>query len=107
MSYEAIATAIRAAAQEREPACGAHRVIAIDGPSGAGKTDLAACWRGSADTSVLHLEDLYPGWWGLDATPPVVADMLAALAAGGDASTSGWDWEGIDPVPRCASRRGR
>ncbi|MGA8851900.1 MAG: 4-amino-4-deoxy-L-arabinose transferase [Aeromicrobium sp.] len=93
MSYDAIATAVTAAARQREPVCGAGRVIAIDGPSGAGKTDLAACWHGSPDTAVLHLEDLYPGWLGLDATPPVVAEMLAAVATGRDASADGWDWE--------------
>ncbi len=97
MSFDAIAAAVTATVQQRQPACGTSRVIAIDGPSGAGKTDLAACWRDAPDTTVLHLEDLYPGWHGLEATPPVVAEMLAAVATGRDASAPGWDWEGDRP----------
>jgi|SRR5664279_3282435 len=99
MSLDAIAAAITAAAEDREPACGSSRVIAIDGPSGAGKTDLASRWRDDPRTAVLHLDDLYPGWRGLEATPPMIAGLLGAIAAGHDASTATWDWDLNRPGP--------
>lgn len=97
MSLDAVAGAVISAAAQREPACGSSRVIAIDGPSGAGKTDLANCWRDRANTSVIHLDDLYPGWHGLEATPPMVAEILGSIATGRDATATAWDWEKARP----------
>lgn len=99
MSTDAIASVITAAAEQRQPACGSSRVIAIDGPSGAGKTDLARWWEDRPGTSVLHIEDLYPGWHGLDATPPMVAELLGSIATGRQASAARWDWEHDRPGP--------
>ena len=79
-----------------------------------GKTDLAAGWRGAPRHSVLHVEDLYPGWHGLEATPPVVADLLACVATGRDATAAGWTGRAIArrhgppcPSPPDRRRRGR
>jgi para-aminobenzoate synthetase len=99
MSRAAVADAISAMTLRRQPACGTSRVVAIDGPSGSGKTDLAACWTDDPGVAVLHLEDLYPGWHGLDATPRMVADVLADLAAGRDAAAPTWDWDHGVPGP--------
>jgi uridine kinase len=76
----------------RVPACGTTTVVAVDGPSGAGKTEFAAGLATVTGADVLHLEDLYPGWEGLAATPPLVADVLAAVAVGEVGSAPRWDW---------------
>lgn len=81
----------------REPACGRTTVVAIDGPSGSGKTDFANGLAAVADADVLHLDDLYPGWNGLAATPPIVAGVLAAIAVDDVGSARRWDWHGGVP----------
>jgi hypothetical protein len=76
-------------------------VLLIDGRSGSGKTTLAAWLAPRLHARVLALEDLYPGWGGLDAAATVLADrVLPALAAGRPASWRTWDWtrDGFGPV---------
>jgi hypothetical protein len=63
------------------------RVVAVDGRSGAGKTTLArsvadAVGRHRASAVVVHLDDLYPGWDGLDPVVAVVVEHLLAPLAG-------------------------
>ncbi|MFC5679395.1 4-amino-4-deoxy-L-arabinose transferase [Aeromicrobium endophyticum] len=77
----------------RLPACGTTTVVAVDGPSGAGKTGFAGGLADATGADVLHLEDLYPGWHGLALTPPVVADVLASVAVGDTGSARRWDWQ--------------
>ena len=87
--YDDIVALIR----ERQPACGSTTVVAVDGPSGSGKTSLADQLAEVAGAAVLHLEDLYPGWHGLAATPPMVAHgILDAIAVDQVGSASRWDW---------------
>ena len=47
----------------RAPArCGTTRVVAVDGPSGAGKTDFAGALAACLPVAqLLHMDDLYPG----------------------------------------------
>ncbi len=70
------------------------RVVGVDGRSGAGKTDLAA--RLAADlpaVRVVHLDDVYPGWEGLQAgLDHVATSLLAPLAAGAAGGYRRWDW---------------
>lgn len=70
-------------------------VIAIDGRSGSGKTTLASALRDRlGDAVVVHLDDIYPGWDGLAATPPLlVAEVLAPLRRGQSASYRRFDWQ--------------
>ncbi len=84
---------------ERQPACGTTTVVALDGPSGSGKTSLADGLAEVTGADVLHLEDIYPGWHGLDATPPIVRHMLDAIAADEIGEVSTWDWEADRPGP--------
>lgn len=79
---------------------GTTRVVALDGPSGSGKTtlatDLAAALQPWLDhpTAVVHMDDLYPGWDGLeDAVPRLVEQVLRPLAAGRVARWRRYDWE--------------
>lgn len=91
---------VAASIDAREPACGRTTVVAIDGPSGAGKTDFADALAARTGADVLHLEDLYPGWHGLAATPPIVTDVLAAIAVDGVGTARRWDWQrGVPGAP--------
>ncbi len=76
----------------RQPACGTTRVLSIDGPSGAGKTSLAHAVVEASGAPVLHLEDLYRGWHGLESAPPAAADVLAAVAVDRVGHAPTWDW---------------
>jgi len=91
---EAVAAALLAIDKAR-PRCGATKVVAVDGPSGAGKTDFAGALAVRLpDAHLLHMDDLYPGWDGLD---QAVADLhdqvLAPLSRGEPAAYRRWDWE--------------
>jgi uridine kinase len=68
-------------------------VIGVDGPSGAGKSDLAARLATALDGAVLRMDDLYPGWRGLEASVPrVVTWALAPLRAGRPGRWRRYDW---------------
>jgi len=84
---------IIATLRSREPACGRTRVLAIDGPSGSGKTTFAERIAGRSGATVLHLEDLYRGWYGLESAPPAAAHVLASIATAQIGRTPRWDWE--------------
>ncbi|MGA8988687.1 4-amino-4-deoxy-L-arabinose transferase [Aeromicrobium sp.] len=95
-------------ALRRQPACGSTRVVAIDGPSGSGKTQLADQLVTTNRAAVLHLDDVYPGWHGLAATPPmIVRSVLEPLAVEEVGMIPRWDWSRhqagphmrIDPSP--------
>lgn len=88
--YDALAALL----QSRAPACGDTKVIAVDGPSGAGKTEFANALAADLGAPVLHLEDVYPGWSGLAATPGlIVKGVLEPLAVGEIGAVARWDWE--------------
>jgi len=79
--------------EKRAPACGATKVIAVDGPSGAGKTEFANALGAALGAPVFHLEDIYPGWSGLSQTPGlVVRGILEPLAVGDVGRVARWDW---------------
>jgi len=90
---EAITEALRVIGQT-QPRCGATKVVAIDGPSGAGKTGFAAALAERLPGAhVVHMDDVYPGWDGLE---QAVADLhdqiLAPIARGERAAYRRWDW---------------
>jgi uridine kinase len=67
------------------------RRVLIDGRSGSGKTELAravvAGWVGELAPQLVRLDDLYPGWDGLDAGSAAVPEIIAAHR------WQAWDWE--------------
>lgn len=91
---EAIAEALRAIGKA-QPRCGTTKVVAIDGPSGAGKTYFTAALAARLpNASVFHMDAMYAGWDGLE---QAVADLhdqiLAPIARGEQAAYRAWDWE--------------
>lgn len=81
------------------PRLGPVRLVAIDGPAGSGKTTLAeavACafvGRGR-EAVVLHLDDLYEGWSGLEGSlwPRLAAQVLDPLRRGRPGRYQRYDW---------------
>lgn len=81
------------------PRLGPVRLVAIDGPAGSGKTTLAAavaagCGAHGASVGVIHLDDLYAGWTGLDGDlwPRLSAQVLEPLRRGRDGRFQRYDW---------------
>ncbi len=77
------------------PRCGATRLVCVDGPSGSGKTVLAGRIAAALDRApVVHMDDLYPGWDGLERAVPLLHDeIVAPLAAGRPARHRRYDWD--------------
>jgi hypothetical protein len=104
------------------PRLGGVRLVCIDGPAGSGKTTLAArlatalaaapvppgttgapgpgatgpsaaAERVPVRTAVVHLDDLYEGWTGLDGVGERLAtQVLAPLAGGRPGRYERYDW---------------
>lgn len=71
-------------------------VVAIDGRSGTGKTDLAELLAGRTGAVVVHMDDLYPGWDGLAAAVELLGEVLGDLRTGEPATHPVWDWAAGD-----------
>ena len=81
-----------------EPRCGGTVVVAVDGPSGAGKTTLTRELRRRLDgPPVIHLDAVYPGWDGLAQTPAILHDRRPGPAGS-------WRAGGV-PAVRLGGRR--
>lgn len=72
--------------------------MCIDGPAGSGKTTLANSVAEECGFNVVHLDDLYPGWDGLDGFEPLALSVLDALAAGRPGSCPRYDWRAREYV---------
>jgi len=97
---EAVLAAVDAAAVS---AGGGAPVVLIDGPSGAGKSSLAdlllSRWPGDVAPRIVRMDDLYPGWDGLDAASDALhAELLEPLATSGRGRWRRWDWAGDRPA---------
>lgn len=69
-------------------------VVSIDGYSGSGKSTLAAALARLVNGwQVLHLDDWYPGWDGLEAGAEIARRIAADLRGGCTSSYEAWDWE--------------
>lgn len=80
------------------PSNPAPHIILIDGHSGAGKTTLAVHMAASLGATIVHLDDVYPGWGGLvEGRDRVVADVLRPLRSGTAGSVQTWNWESDAP----------
>jgi uridine kinase len=83
------------------PCCGATRLVCVDGPSGSGKTTFASRLAADlGDPPIVHMDDLYAGWDGLDAAVPLLYDeIVAPLAAGRVARYHRYDWKRAEYGP--------
>jgi uridine kinase len=103
--------AVVALATAARPACGEVVVVAIDGPSGGGKTTLAhgveVALAPGGPVAVLHMDHLYPGWDGLAQAPGLLTrQVLEPLSRGEAATYRTWSWvrgawAGTRVVPPC------
>jgi cytidylate kinase len=79
--------------RQLQPRAGATTVVVIDGPSGSGKSTFATRLAGASGAGLLRLEDMYPGWDGLDeGAQRLVDDVLEPLSRGEQATIRRWDW---------------
>jgi uridine kinase len=78
-------------------------VILIDGPSGSGKTALSLRlrqgWVGADLPTLVHLDDVYPGWDGLEAASAQITEqLLRPFREGRPARWRRWDWMHEQPA---------
>ena len=79
--------------RQLEPRAGATTVVVIDGASGSGKSTFATRLAEATGAGLLRLEDMYPGWDGLDeGAQRLVDDVLEPLSRGEQATIRRWDW---------------
>lgn len=71
-----------------------RRFVLIDGPSGSGKTTFAGELSRETGRRVVHLDDFYPGWYGLLAASEMVAEDVLHPSRPGFRR---WDWEKNEP----------
>ena len=81
------------------PRLGRTRLVAVDGPAGSGKTTLAARLAAAfaqvqIEATVLHMDDVYEGWTGLDEALEhrVLTQVLHPLASAEPARWQRYDW---------------
>jgi uridine kinase len=76
------------------------QVTLIDGRSGSGKTELASeLAERTPGATLIRLDDIYPGWDGLDAASRHIHDhVLKPLAEGRRARWQRWDWSAAAPA---------
>ena len=68
-------------------------VILIDGGSGSGKTTLASRIAANTPATLIRLDDVYPGWGGLDeGSRHILEHVLEPRSSGRPASWRRWDW---------------
>ena len=84
-----LVAAIREAAPDR------RAVVLIDGRSGAGKTVLADALAPRLDAQLISLDEVYPGWGGLEAGSDVVHETVLRARAPG---WTRWDWAAGAPA---------
>ena len=78
------------------PPVGEVKILAIDGPAGAGKTTMAQALSLSLrNAPIVHMDQLYRGWD--DALTPRVASILrdqilTPISQSKTGSYRGWDW---------------
>lgn len=89
--------AVRVRALEA-PGAGAV-IVAAEGRPGAGKTTFGAALAAELGAVHVDLENLYPGWDGLEEGARLAAEELVIPAAAGDvAVVPQWDWVAMQPT---------
>ena len=76
--------------------CDTSRLLCIDGLAGSGKTTLAAAVAAELDATVIHMDDLYAGWTGLEAGVAQAGRIIDGIAARRPVTYARWNWERCD-----------
>jgi len=88
--------AVVEAVHTRPARLGQVRLVCVDGPAGSGKTTFAASLaaRLGDNAAVVHLDDLYDGWSGLEGTlwSRLEAQVLEPLRRGFPGRYQRYDW---------------
>lgn len=72
----------------------ARELIVVDGRSGSGKTQFALTRAEETGFEVMSLDEVYPGWDGLDAGQAFVTrNLLPAWRDSGEVEVPQWDWD--------------
>jgi hypothetical protein len=83
-------------------------ITLVDGPSGAGKSDYGVWLAAERNAVLVSLDDVYPGWDGLDAGSwHIHRNVLLPISQGLPGRYQRWDWrlgEPADWVDVSASR---
>lgn len=70
-----------------------RELIVVDGRSGSGKTQWASTLATAKGFEVLSLDEVYPGWDGLDAGQALVSrHLLPQWFEYGEVDVPQWDW---------------
>lgn len=76
------------------PRAGGCVIIAIDGPSGGGKSTLASQLADLIPATLVAMEDIYHGWDSLEeSSHRIVDDVLTPLSRNHPGGFHLWDWE--------------
>jgi hypothetical protein len=68
-------------------------LVLVDGRSGAGKSDYATALAKESGATLVSLDDVYPGWDGLDAGSWHIAHhLIVPIASGQPGRYRRWDW---------------
>ena len=85
-------------------------IILVDGRTGSGKTTFAAALqnrlfqKGESAPRVIHMDDLYEGWDGLQAgVDYLIRQILSPLGRREGASWQEWDWSAVDATSENAA----
>jgi len=85
---------VAARVRDARPCCGRTRLVAVDGPGGAGKTTFAAALAGELGAPVVHSDDFYLPmdgdplrWW-----EPFRTRVLLPLLDGREGRFRRYDW---------------
>lgn len=69
-------------------------LVLVDGRSGAGKTDYATALAKESGATLVSLDDVYPGWDGLDAGSWHIAhSLIIPISQGQPGRYRRWNWE--------------
>ncbi len=79
------------------PSSSTPPITLVDGRSGAGKTVFATALAKERDATLLSIDDVYPGWDGLDAGSWLVyRDVIDAISQGKPAGYRRFDWDSYE-----------
>ena len=93
------ATELAVRARALQPPGAGAVIVAVEGRPGAGKTTFGAALAAEIGAAHVDLENIYPGWDGLEEGARLAAEELAApVAAGEVAVVPQWDWVAMRPA---------